>query len=455
MLNGFLVGTRQDSVLGYWEVQILSAFFEIAYAAASNRLCLFTGTGFSKAITSNVAPSWQDLLFQVCDRLSDSARLKASLFPANGQNPVSLEEAAQIIAINLENECKDIKSIIAEIISGVRLSGDNQIIIDFFQSFPLDIVTTNYDKLAEQLADAMNCHSLSPGLPIPRSHARTNVYHVHGSIDYLQNMVVTANDYFDFINGESYFSRKISTLLYEDTVVILGYSLGDNNLKAIISDCNRFSAANFIGKNIFFVSRNTISSYVKDYYSYSYGIRVLDSIEIHDFFKRVAIKIPEAISCSKQSKENIRRALDGSKYTDDYLGVEASFFQIISSIFAIGRSIDDVAIVKIIEDIIAKKYELTQVSGAWVQYEHLAKWLIYIGSLLDVKGAGIESIYLKSVLQSMNTMSKNLTLGYSWRAYSEWSSGWSSITASNRAIISSYIKTNTSYGDALSIVNSC
>ncbi len=40
----------------------MSAFFEIAYAAASERLCLFTGTGFSKAITDDAAPSWKGLL---------------------------------------------------------------------------------------------------------------------------------------------------------------------------------------------------------------------------------------------------------------------------------------------------------------------------------------------------------------------------------------------------------
>lgn len=32
----------------------MSEIYEIAYAAANNRLCLFTGTGFSKALNDNI-----------------------------------------------------------------------------------------------------------------------------------------------------------------------------------------------------------------------------------------------------------------------------------------------------------------------------------------------------------------------------------------------------------------
>jgi len=41
-------------------------FSEIAYALSHNRLCLFTGSGFTKAITGGNAPSWDELLEQVC-----------------------------------------------------------------------------------------------------------------------------------------------------------------------------------------------------------------------------------------------------------------------------------------------------------------------------------------------------------------------------------------------------
>ncbi len=40
----------------------MSEYVELAYAAATSRLCLFTGTGFSKAVSNGEAPTWKELL---------------------------------------------------------------------------------------------------------------------------------------------------------------------------------------------------------------------------------------------------------------------------------------------------------------------------------------------------------------------------------------------------------
>lgn len=37
----------------------MSEYVELAYAAATSRLCLFTGTGFSKAVSNGEAPTWK------------------------------------------------------------------------------------------------------------------------------------------------------------------------------------------------------------------------------------------------------------------------------------------------------------------------------------------------------------------------------------------------------------
>ena len=261
----------------------MSEYFEIAYAAVSDRLCFFTGTGFSKAVTQNSAPGWEALLDVVCNACRNPEDIKESLFPEDQPNPTSLEEAAQIISIDLLEEGKSIYQEIAKVIEKLELSGDNSSIRDFLSKRKYSVITTNYDYLLEELAGFEDCHSLTPGLPIPRYPARVDTYHVHGSIDVPENMVVTSDDYHQFINNESYFSRKLSTLLHENTVVILGYSLSDTNLKAILSDYRDFSRDHLIGSSVFLVSRSPVSQYLKDYYSYCYGIRVLDNIEIHDF----------------------------------------------------------------------------------------------------------------------------------------------------------------------------
>lgn len=383
------------------------------------------------------------------------ARLKSALFPMEGNSPLTLEESAQIISIELNNRGLNIYEEIASKVRALELMGDNTEIARFLSKRSFNVITTNYDKLLESLAVNIDCHSITPGLPIPRSQSRVNIYHVHGSIDSPKNMVVTSDDYFKFINSGSYFSKKMSTLLHENTVVILGYSLGDTNLKAIISNYKEFSRNHVIGSNIFFVSRAKIDQYIKDYYAHSYGIRVLDQLTIHSFFKMLNASMPDAEKLMESSISNIKKVIfEGRNFKKDYLKIENAFFEIISSIAGVGISIEDPRVVTILGEVIQTKIELTKENGAWVQYEHLARWLIYLACILELKGTSIEQIYLDAALRSMNTMKQAFYTGYSWHAYTAWNNRWPGIIASNRALIRKHIEDNTSWPDALTVVRS-
>lgn len=431
----------------------MSEYFEIAYAAVSNRLCLFTGTGFSKAVSNNEAPSWQGLLEEVCLLTPRGEDLKNALFPDDGKNPLSLEEAAQVISIELLNIDKNLNDEISNIISSIEVKGDNTAIVDFLSNRAVRVVTTNYDKLVEEIAGQKDCQSLTPGLPIPRSSSRVKVYHVHGSTDSPENMVVTSDDYFHFMNSSSYFSRKLSTVLHENTVVILGYSLGDTNLKAIISDYKGFSRNHVIGSNIFLVSRSQVDQSVKDYYAHCYGIRVIDSIEVNDFFHSLNEYIPSAEKCAESSVDNMRQVIfEKKEFTKDFLRIENVFYEIISSIAAIGVSIDHPRVVTALGRIIEYKTSLTNENNAWEQYEHLARWLIYLASILELKGTSIEKVYLEATLRSMTTMRSGQYIGYSWHAYNSWNNRWTTIISKNRYMIKTYIEKEATHADALAVV---
>lgn len=431
----------------------MSAYFDIAYAAATRRLCLFTGTGFSKAVTNKLAPGWQELLEGACDPLPCAADLRAALFPPGGVNPLSLEESAQVIALQLKKIGQDIHEEIAKQIKALKLSGDNAVISEFFQKYPLRIITTNYDKLSEELCGTTSCQSISPGFPIPRAPADVKVYHVHGSVDCPRDMVVTSDNYFKFMHGESYFSRKLSTVLHENTVVILGYSLGDTNLKTIMNDYRAFSRNHVIGGSLFFVSRGKVNQHVKDYYAHCYGIRVIDETTVHQFFKELTTWIPKGEDQAERALPALQRVISTrSRFTDDYIKSEYSFFGITASVAAIGRSIDDPGVVKILDGALQKKIDFTAIRDAWPQYSHLAKWLCHLGSILELEGTSIQKTYLDAVLASMNTMSKQRAPGYSWEAYSSWDTLWADVLAPNRKLISDFINEHTTDRDALEIV---
>ncbi|WP_055647613.1 hypothetical protein [Shewanella sp. Sh95] len=141
------------------------------------------------------------------------------------------------------------------------------------------------------------------------------------------------------------------------------------------------------------------------------------------------------------------------QFTKGFLSIENAFYEIVSSIAAVGVSINDKKVVKALGQIIEFKTDLTNGYNAWEQYEHMARWLIYIASILEIRGTSIEKVFLDATLRSMNSMRKELYIGYSWHAYNSWNQRWPGIIASNRVLIRDYIVENTTWPDALQVVN--
>ncbi|HFM2143551.1 TPA: SIR2 family protein, partial [Escherichia coli] len=139
-------------------------------------------------------------------------------------------------------------------------------------------------------------------------------------------------------------------------------------------------------------------------------------------------------------------------YKNEYLKLEDSFYQIISSIISEGLDWNDDKVVSLFERIIEKKRKLTRNNGAWEQYEQLAKWLIYFGSIIEVSNTKYEKTYLDAVEYSMGHMSKERNWGVSWYAYRAWETRWPAIIASNRLMIKNHIETLGTLKDANLIV---
>lgn len=431
----------------------MSIYFEVAYAAESRRLCLFTGTGFSKAVTKNKAPSWRGLLEDACTALPNGAQLRTALLPPGAAPPLPLEEAAQVLDIEFRRNGLSLHEQIASSINALKLLGNNSDITRFLESSGASVITTNYDKLIEGLAGKANVQSISPGLPIPRSTADVLVYHIHGSVDVPSEMVVTSNDYFRFLNSESYFFRKLSTLLHENTVVILGYSLSDTNLKTILSDYRAFTRHHSISGSIILISRDSVDQHIKDYYAFSFGIRVVDATEIHEFFRGVLAALPEAQKSAATSKLDIRKVLYSKhKYLDNYLRLPASFVEIVAAISAIGVRLTDPAVVTLFGEVIERKKRFTNENGAWEQYGHLAAWLVHLGSLIDIDDTSLEPAFLTAAQRSMETMSSTGRVGLSWQAYREWSGGWERLLPGNRALVRRHVEASSHWPDALQVV---
>jgi hypothetical protein len=81
------------------------------------RIGFFYGKSFFEAVSDNETPSRQELLGGVCLLTQRADDLKYALFPVNGEDPLSLVEAAHVISIVLLNENKTLHEEVANILS--------------------------------------------------------------------------------------------------------------------------------------------------------------------------------------------------------------------------------------------------------------------------------------------------------------------------------------------------
>lgn len=416
----------------------MQPYYELAYSLASGSLCFFVGTGFSKYLTDGEAPDWKTLLKTCCNSLNDPDFLLEDLFP-DDRIIMPLEECASVISLQLKKEGKDIYEVISrELLKLNAKTEPRDIVRSFVSRHPtLKFITTNYDILIEEDVLDGKCTSFCPGFPVNRQRNNNEVYHIHGAIKSPNNMIVTSDDYYRFLHLPNYFSKRLDTLIEEYTVVIIGYSLGDVNLKSMLNS-HRYSSRNGINRqHLFFLSRRPVPQHIKDYYDSSYGLRVIDSTEIPDFLQNIGDQYERIHTRVKKAKPAADQVLkEDYKYTDEYLKSKDSFVEILTTISSTGVIVTHPKVIELIENIITRKHGFTRLDGAWEQYAHLAEWLVFLGTIMDLEDKErLKEPYLKAVKTSFSTMSKKMELGKSWDAFKIWRSHWGDLTYKNRKMI--------------------
>lgn len=427
----------------------------LAFAAASDALCFFTGAGFSKHLSGGASPTWMELLETCCDELADPAAAKGQLAQAAATYP--LEDCAQILDVAFLREGKDLKERLSSLIALVTLNTASAVATQQFltQNPSTTVVTTNYDRLLELALDGSPYVSNYPGKPIARRSGAVQIFHIHGSIESPSSIVATTSDYFKFINEDGYFSQKTLSLMHESSVVILGYSLSDPNLKAILSELKNHGARALNRGNIFYVTRGVVPSFVRDYYEAAFGLVVIENTEIDTLLAQVSFRISEARAQVAQAEQDIRDVLAGRKnWLDAFLKLSSSLFQIFASANINGVDVRSASFVSMLSQILQRKIGFTGQLNAWDQYSHLADWLVHIGAIIDIRNTTLEDEFLRAVRHSMSSMGSGYVRGKSWYAYSVWKDKWKFVSFDNRMLIRTYVQQNMAHvPDALVVVS--
>ncbi|ENT1304383.1 SIR2 family protein, partial [Neisseria gonorrhoeae] len=92
------------------------------------------------------------------------------------------------------------------------------------------IITTNYDKLAQDIFE------FNPliGNDILLSNPYGSVYKIHGCVDDPSKIIITKKDYEKFKEKYELIRAQLLSLFIHNPIIFLGYNVGDENIKEIL-----------------------------------------------------------------------------------------------------------------------------------------------------------------------------------------------------------------------------
>ncbi|SER49117.1 MULTISPECIES: SIR2 family NAD-dependent protein deacylase [Pseudomonas] len=100
---------------------------------------------------------------------------------------------------------------------------------------PHSIITTNYDRLLEKIFPEYT--SIIGQKILYANHSSVGeIFKIHGCASEPDSIVITREDYNEFIRRKKYLSAKLLTFFAEHPLIFIGYGAEDPNIKAILAD---------------------------------------------------------------------------------------------------------------------------------------------------------------------------------------------------------------------------
>lgn len=222
---------------------------QIKKSINENSLILFVGAGISA--NSNL-PTWGELIrsFKIelnleNDRSDDYLRIAQYYYDTFGKNQYTkkIEEVFFSKGISKPNELHKLIEKIA----------------------PKHIITTNYDSLLESQFESglLKYSVVAEDKDIPYTSSERYLIKMHGDFS-KKNIVLKEDDYLDYALNFPMISTLIQSLIMNNTLLFVGYSLGDstfNSIFRLIQNTFKLDA-----KFAYFYTPEAPSMIIRDYY---------------------------------------------------------------------------------------------------------------------------------------------------------------------------------------------
>ena len=251
---------------------LLKRIYLLREKAELNKLVVFVGAGVSCNVEG--MPSWNDLIVEMakeinyskcdfckhknectkrCDNCTDKTKCTQRCLTVND---FSSDDYLRIPQHVYNNSQKKYNDIIQRCIS--NKATDAPLSKAIFEINPAHIITTNYDKLLESSSsEYRNQYDVViTDKDLLESEKSKYIIKVHGDVLLPDTIILKEQDYLDYSQKHVLIELFVKALLADHTILFLGYSLNDYNIKLIISWINFLRAQNGVlpkGKNIGYI----------------------------------------------------------------------------------------------------------------------------------------------------------------------------------------------------------
>ncbi len=206
------------------------------------KLIVFVGAGVSCNVKG--MPSWSGLVEKMANSINyskcDSCKKKTEecIKDCKFKNEYSTDEFLKIPQYVYNKNPKMYKRILQENI--IHPQTDAAISSAIFDINPKHIITTNYDALLESSSNDFTdqYQVIIKDKNLLNSQKSKYIVKMHGDISELDTIVLKEDDYLNFSQNHILIELFVKSLLVDHTVLFVGYSLNDYNVKLIINWIN-------------------------------------------------------------------------------------------------------------------------------------------------------------------------------------------------------------------------
>lgn len=202
---------------------------ELLEMLRQRRVIPFIGAGFS---AGHALPDWDTLLRQVSSEIPDIPEYDTIKQCCNGDNL----QIAEYLYIKSDRSIGPLRHKLSSLLQTRRDYLTSTPHIELINLNPRQIYTTNYDEIIEQTYKRLGHPYAFVALPKHIAGAnkdRTQVIKYHGDLRYDQSLVLTESSYYNRLEFESPMDLKFRSDLLGQSVLFIGYSFRDINIRII------------------------------------------------------------------------------------------------------------------------------------------------------------------------------------------------------------------------------